>query len=142
MSRSGYCDEMEDNWAMICWRGAVNSAVKGKRGQAFLSDMAKALDAMLVKELIANELISAEGNVCALGAVAKQRCLKIDGLDPENSEEVAETFGIAEALAKEIVWENDEGRYGETPKQRWQRIRKWVAANLLPSVEGRGSVKP
>ena len=39
------------------------------------------------------------------------------------------TFGIAPALAREIVWENDEaGWYDETPESRWKRMRAWVAS--------------
>ena len=34
MSRSGYTDEC-DGWELVRWRGAVNSAIRGKRGQAF-----------------------------------------------------------------------------------------------------------
>lgn len=34
MSRSGYTDDCdyEGNWPMICWRSAVKSAIRGKRG--------------------------------------------------------------------------------------------------------------
>jgi hypothetical protein len=51
-------------------------------------------------------------------------------LDPDEPEDVAATFDIATQLAQEIVYENDEGPYGETPKQRWTRMRDWVFANL------------
>lgn len=44
MSRSGYNDDC-DGWALIRWRGAVNSAINGKRGQAFLRELVAALDA-------------------------------------------------------------------------------------------------
>ena len=59
MSRSGYddydgCENPE--WALIRWRGAVHSALCGKRGQAFLREMALALDEMGEKRLIADEL--------------------------------------------------------------------------------------
>lgn len=37
MSRSGYTDE-DDIWAMIRWRGAVTSAIRGKRGQQALRE--------------------------------------------------------------------------------------------------------
>lgn len=132
MSRSGYSDDYDqEGWEVAMWRGAVNSAIKGKRGQALLSDMAKALDAMPVKRLIAHELVSGDGEVCALGAVAKHKCLKVENLDPEDSEQVASLFNIADALAREIAYENDEGFWEiETPEQRWQRMRKWVDENL------------
>ncbi|KGC50992.1 hypothetical protein DO66_5867 [Burkholderia pseudomallei] len=35
MSRSGYSDDC-GGWSLIRWRGAVNSAIKGARGQKFL----------------------------------------------------------------------------------------------------------
>lgn len=129
MSRSGY-DEDCDGWALIRWRGAVNSAIKGKRGQSLLREMAKALDAMPIKRLISDELISKEGEVCALGAVAKHRSLNVEGIDPENSNKVCKVFNIAEALAREIVYMNDD-YYNETPEQRWKRMRAWVDSSLV-----------
>lgn len=135
MSRSDYDDEC-DGWALIRWRGAVNSAIKGTRGQALLQDMAKALDAMPVKRLIADELISKDGQVCALGAVAQHKGLKVDGIDPENHRDVCSVFNIADALAREIAYENDEV-WGATPEQRWTRMRAWVNENLkLAPSEG------
>jgi hypothetical protein len=125
MSRSGYSDDC-DNLAL--WRGAVVSAIKGKRGRQLLSELASAMDAMPIKELIANEL-QADGSYCALGVVGAKRGLDMSGLDPDDADAVAETFGVARALAREIVWVNDdEHSYrDETPAQRWTRVRKWVA---------------
>ena len=51
MSRSGYTDDFDDQWALIRWRGAVTSAIRGKRGQEFLREMAAAMDAMPEKSL-------------------------------------------------------------------------------------------
>jgi len=147
MSRSGYTDGYcEDQWAMICWRGAVKSAMRGRRGQALLREMAAALDAMPIKRLIAHEIVG-DGGVCALGAVAVQRGLDVSDVEPEDREAVADLFGIAEALAAEIAYENDEcgrRRYvpapdpngrrkiciEETPEERWSRMRAWVRAAL------------
>ena len=39
MSRSGYSDDL-DNWDLIRWRGQVSSAIRGKRGQGFLRELA------------------------------------------------------------------------------------------------------
>lgn len=132
MSRSGYSEEI-DGWDLIRWRGAVNSALKGKRGQAFLADMAVAMDAMTEKKLIADELISKEGEVCALGAVAKYKSLNVSDIDPHCSEQISDVFNIAEALAREIAFMNDD-YYGETPERRWQRMREWVNANFYPAL--------
>jgi hypothetical protein len=129
MSRSGYSEEC-DNWSLICWRGAVTSASRGARGQKFFKDLLAALDAMPVKELIADELQDEEG-VCALGALGQARGLALEEIDPEDHQSVAVNFNIARALAREVVYVNDEdGRWEETSEQRWQRVRRWVQSNI------------
>ena len=126
MSRSGYIDDMDDQWQLIRYRGAVSSALKGSRGQAFLNEMLAAMDALPSHELVASEL-EEDGAVCAIGSVGKARGLNMQDLDPENSNLVASVFGIADALAREIVFVNDEcSLWGETPAQRFDRMRKWI----------------
>jgi hypothetical protein len=130
MSRSGYSDDC-DGWSLICWRGAVTSAIKGKRGQAFLIELREALEAMPDKRLVA-DVLEADGQFCAIGVLGEKRGVAMDKLDPSDREEVAEAFGIAPALAAEIVFMNDEGSWNsETPEQRWQRMRKWVDEQIL-----------
>jgi hypothetical protein len=130
MSRSGYSDD-GDHWAMIRWRGAVTSAFRGRRGQAFLQEMLTALDAMPEKRLVAEELATYSGEVCALGAVGVARGLGMGVVDPEDYEGVAELFRVPRALAQEVMWMNDEGAYRiETPEQRWVRMRAWVASQI------------
>lgn len=131
MSRSGYVEDMEDNWAMICYRGAVQSAVRGQRGQRLLRDLVAALDAMPEKKLITDELVES-GQVCALGAVGVRRGVDMEGLDPEDSETVAACFDVAPALAREVVYMNDEWSSRETPEQRFSRMRAWAAAQIIP----------
>jgi hypothetical protein len=133
VSRSGYSDDYgdDDPWALVMWRGAVNSAIRGKRGQAFLREMVAALDAMPVKELAADSLRYEDGSVCALGAVAVARGVDVEPLDPYDMVTVAATFGLAPAMAREIVYENDEGVWRtETPAGRWQRMRNWAESLL------------
>jgi hypothetical protein len=127
MSRSGYSDDL-DQWVLIRWRGAVASAIRGKRGQDFLREMLTALDAMPEKRLIRSEL-ERDGEVCALGSVGKARGIDQAGIDPYDRRQVAQVFGIAEAMAAEIAFENDED-WRETPEQRWARMRAWIVANL------------
>lgn len=141
MSRSGYCDDNDDNWRHICWRGAVASAIKGKRGQAMLIELRDALDAMPIKRLVADELQS-DGEFCTLGVLGAKRGIDMTNIDPGCAETVAGVFGIADAMAREIVYENDE--YGgdwqwidgvhkyapETPEHRWSRMRKWVDSQI------------
>jgi hypothetical protein len=130
MSRSGYTDDIENNWDLIMYRGAVASAIRGKRGQAFLKEMLDALDKLESRRLIAHDL-EADGEVCAIGAVGKCRGVEMKSLDPEDSGAVADAFGVADALAKEIVWMNDEGGfYKETPYARYARMRAWIQQQI------------
>lgn len=133
MSRSGYNEDYDDNWSLICWRGAVASAIRGKRGQAFLREMLTALDALETKQLIADEL-EAEGSVCAIGAVGRARGISMAGIDPEDTETLAARFGISRALACEIMFENDERAFWRTeaPEARYSRMRAWIVSLLKP----------
>jgi hypothetical protein len=132
MSRSGYTDEYcFDQINFINWRGAVTSAIRGKRGQAFLMEMAEAMADLPEKKLIADAL-EKDGAVCAIGAVGKARGIDMSNIDPEDYHSVAGKFGIAEALAQEIVYLNDEdGPPNETPEDRYERIRRWLEYHLF-----------
>lgn len=130
MSRSGYSDDCDDQWALIRWRGAVASAIRGKRGQAFLREALAALDALPEPALIPNDLTAA-GAFCTLGAVGRARGTDLKAVDPDCHESVAQLFEIPHALACEVMWENDEAAvFRETPRARWERMRRWVVANL------------
>lgn len=165
MSRSGYDDYDADNWALIRWRGAVASAIRGRRGQAFLRELADALDALPERRLIANAA-EVDGDYCALATVAARRGLDLRALDAamqdEDRKEVARMLDISEALAAEVMWENDwikltqyetyevvgplrprERRtqlrrvYDPTaPARRWRWMRDWVARNLQGAPRG------
>lgn len=129
MSRSGYSDCC-DGWDLIRWRGAVTSAIRGERGQKMLCELAAALDAMPEKRLIA-ESLQEEGEVCALGCLGKARGTAMERLDPYDREGLGKAFGIAPALAAEIMYINDEWGYKETPEQRWQKMRRWVMEQIV-----------
>ena len=130
MSRSGYIDDL-DNWSLIRWRGAVASAIRGPRGQRLLRDMVAALDAIPDRRLISDAL-EFDGDYCALGAVAAARAIPMDDLDPEDILQVAEALDIAEALAAEIAFLNDDGGWTqEKPEKRWARMRDWAARHIL-----------
>ncbi len=126
MSRSGYSDDC-DNLAL--WRRAVEAAMDGKRGQAFLREMLAALDALPRKRLITGELIE-DGECCALGAVALRRGTDVSQVDTGDREELAATFGIAGAMAAEIVYVNDEATEVATPEERFRAVREWVVARI------------
>ncbi|MBQ1763251.1 MAG: hypothetical protein IIZ92_10175 [Aquincola sp.] len=112
MSRSGFTDSDEcDQWAMIRWRGAVTSSIRGARGQAFLRELAAAMDAMPEKVLIANAAV-ADGAVCTLGVVAQARGLDLQRLDVAMEDwdwdHIGKELGISPSLAREVMYENDE----------------------------------
>jgi hypothetical protein len=134
MSRSGYEDDTEQ-WQYIMYRGAVKSAIKGKRGQAFLKELLAALDAMEVKELIPGKFES-EGRFCMLGVIGNARGIDTSNIDPEDSETIAGKFDVANSLAREIVYMNDEyGFFGETCSQRWAKARGWAASQIVGRLE-------
>ena len=141
MSRSGYADD--DDGELGLWRGAVQSAINGKRGQSALRELLAELDAMPEKALAAESLVTADGEFCTLGVLGAHRGIELKSIDPEDWDAVAKAFGLATAMVREIVYENDEcGRTGEylpggkwvcspeTCEERWQRMRKWVDENI------------
>ena len=158
MSRSGYCDDYgdDDPLALGRYRAQVNSAIRGKRGQALLRELLAALDAMPVKELVAGEL-EADGQFCALGVVGQARGLNLASIDTYDVESMAPKFNIAEQLAREIMYVNDDHvsewrwewveicgpmrRWESHVRQervanenanfqRWQQVREWVAKHI------------
>jgi len=138
MSRSGYSEDYDgDDYGIAnLYAANIRRALDGKRGQAFLHEMAAALDAMPEKRLIANDIVRSDGACCALGSVAIARgksSADLVDVAPEDGKRVARFFGIAECLAREVEYENDDnGPWcgDETPEQRWVRMRAWVEKNL------------
>lgn len=131
MSRSGYSDDC-DGPALQLWRGAVASAIRGKRGQALLKEMAAALDAMPAKELVRNEL-EIDGKYCALGAVRKSRGLSFGFIEGWEYEEIAKELGISKSLTQEIMWINDDAAgCTQTPEARWRWVRAWIKEQIKP----------
>lgn len=132
MSRSGYSDDCDfDSWANICWRGAVTSALRGKKGQAFLRELRDALDEMPEKRLVAGELVCADG-ACSLGVVAQRRGIDVTNVDPHDYDIIHRPFGISNALAREIIWENDESwPRPKTAEERWRKMRWWVEHQIV-----------
>jgi hypothetical protein len=127
MSRSGYDDYDDyDPLATGRYRAQVASAIRGKRGQALLRELLAALDAMADKRLVAGEL-EADGSFCALGVVGHARGLNLANIDTYDVESLGPKFNIAEQLAREIMWVNDE----HVSEHRWIEVeicgpmRRW-----------------
>jgi hypothetical protein len=50
---------------------------------------------------------------------------------------VAGLFEVSDTMAREIMYENDEGGiYGETDNRRWVRMRSWVQDQIRPESAG------
>lgn len=132
MSRSNYTED-GSNWDYICWSGAVNSAIKGKRGQHFIKEALMSLEIMKDKRLITEEFKSHDGCYCTLGVLAKNKNIDVSNINPEDSEAIAKIFNVSKALIKEIVYQNDEGGWNEEeePEERWIRMRKWLLAKII-----------
>lgn len=164
MSRSGlYEYDGDDPLTYGRWRAQVKSAINGKRGQAFLTDLLAALDALPEKRLIAGDLVfdgSPEfpfpaqhedvivggdelvtgrgervrvGEVCALGALGLSRGLDMRKFHQGDPEFIADALDVAHQLASEVIWENDENCGTLTPEQRFTHMRAWVASKINPS---------
>lgn len=145
MNRSGYSEDYDGGDepyanALDLYRGAVRSALGGKRGQAFLREMLEALDAMPQKRLTDYYLQRQNGDVCAIGCVGVRRGTKMDDLDPEEADKIAKRFGIAECMVREIESVNDDdfGVFATlTDEQRFEKVRRWVVRNLeKPGCDG------
>ncbi|MGB1013393.1 MAG: hypothetical protein ACPG4T_04600 [Nannocystaceae bacterium] len=133
-SRSGYSDDgwgsREERWQGIRYRGAVASALRGKRGQKFLRDLIEALDAMPVKKLISGGPVTPDG-CCAMGAVMLLRGLEVSSQYDSLAAQLAEPLDIAEAMAQEIAFENDgDLDYIKSDADRWTKMRRWAEGNL------------
>ncbi len=156
MSRSGYTeydgpyDDAESQWRYIRFQGALKSAVRGKRGQSFLRDLLAALDAMPDKRLAANVFVRDDGCACALGVLGAARGIDVERFNvdpPAEGEEccdyypecacgdyepdhaaIAEAFGVAEILARQVISENDE--FCRDDPARWRAVRAWVARQI------------
>jgi hypothetical protein len=111
------------------WRGVIMSATRGKRGQAFFRALVEALDAMPDKRLVAGELETEEGSVCALGCLGKHRGIAIGSVDTEDWDKLGELFDIAPQLAQEVMHVNDE-RGQQSPEDRWRAVRHWAARKI------------
>lgn len=131
MTRSGYTDDCWDDLAAGRWRGRVASAIRGERGQAFLRELLKALDAMPEKRLIKEELVNGD-QVCAIGSLGVQRGIDLTKVDPEDHKKLGEIFNIAPCLVAEVEFIND-GDFEfdrSTPEVRWKKVRGWVAEQI------------
>lgn len=131
MSRSGYDYDL-DSWALIRWRGAVSSAMKGKRGQAMLKELLVALEALPQKRLVDGDLRDAQGDVCAFGALCVSKGVDTSDIPSDDCETLAKLFNVAPAMAREIVYKNDDDGFwtDRTPEQRYEDFHAWLKGQI------------
>ena len=152
MSRITYNDEL-DNRQLGLQMGREKQAIRSKRGRAFLLELEQALLALRPKRLIADVLCDQQGEVCALGAVARQRLVAegaswaeaelflcpYDGPEPWFDEEpdldagdyAVNALGISDTLAWLIQEANDDPEGpSRTPEERYGFVLRQVQRML------------
>ena len=136
MNRACYSESC-DGWDLIRWRGAVKSAIRGKRGQGFLRELLDTLDQMPEKKLISDELVTPAGEVCALGSVMVKRGIDTSDIELEDADQIGSKLNIAPALVREIEFLNDSfmdywrtTNSEEVASSRWHYMRAWVASKI------------
>ncbi len=140
--RISYSEEEDYPGEFDLYQGNCMRSIKGKKGQAALRELEQALLAMPDKRLIANELETADGDVCAIGALVKHRGVTPKS-DPEDMEEVGMELGMPRLVAWKVVALNDvdidsyydpkEGHcVSYTPEERYEhvlaQVQKWLSA--------------
>lgn len=140
MGRSGYTEieDSEDVGRAGLYLGRVANSIRGKRGQAALVNIVKALDAMEKKELVEGSF-NTESGVCTLGALGLFLEINTDDLEVEEGvfsddevdcELAGSKFNITACMAAHIMWENDEMWTNSSPHGRWQGMRAWALGKL------------
>ena len=143
MSRINYTDEEDHPGQFALWQANCLRSIKGKNGQAALRELEQALLALPDKRLIAGDLQDEQGNVCAIGALARHKN-HTPKADPEyEMEAVGVELGMPELVAWTVVCLNDrelDKHYDReqgrcvlyTPEERYERVLKtvqgWLAA--------------
>lgn len=102
--RISYSEDEDFPGQFALWEANSRRSLAGKKGQAALRELEQALLALPEKKLIANKLQDAEGQVCALGALAKYkgRELAVLGSDEEDEWEDYDGFGQMEEVGVEL----------------------------------------
>lgn len=142
MSRIVYANGDSPDWGLRQgrWFARVRAAMLGKRGQTVLRELAEALDAIPTQRLIHGALCNDNGDVCALGELARTRgipdaeLLKVaasldEADDPafETAAWAARALDVTETLAWMVQDINDE-EVSETasPETRYRAVRDMV----------------
>src|SRR3990167_10919785 len=116
--RINYTEDEDRPGQFALWDANCQRSIRGRRGQAALRRLEAALVAMPVKRLCSGKLVTHDGDVCAIGALARAEG-KLPEPEPLNSDEFEDddcddTAEFAEArldfphlVAWKVVAEND-----------------------------------
>jgi hypothetical protein len=143
MSRIGYSEEEDYPGQFELWQANCRRSLNGRAGQAVLRRLEAALLALPEKRLIADALQDAEGDVCALGAIARHEGVPMprdefadeEVYGTEDMEEFGEKcLSMPPLVAWKIVCLNDEELSvvtlvtSEGP-YRWpaEKPKEWIA---------------
>ncbi len=162
--RIGYSDDEAHPGQFALYRANSSRQIAGRKGQAALRDLERALLELPTKRLISGS-IAKDGEVCAVGAllVLKRQgagmtregaiadlVTKYQNEDPEddyedsgwNTDDVAADEGVAPVLvAWRLVELNDVILDDATPEERYERVLKWVRARLV-TAKGESDAEP
>lgn len=155
--RIGYSEDEQFPGQFGLWQANCARQLLGKKGQTALKELEAALLALPSKRLIADQLVSENGDVCAIGALALHKGATTAQLaeeDDEAMEDVGESFGLPRLVAWKVVEYNDvdlesysirapgPNQYGHsyhpgyslvvsvTPEERYEYMLNWVRALL------------
>lgn len=112
---------------------------KPKQSQQFLQEMLRAFDRLPGKRLIASKYQDAQGDVCALGALASFRGLDLATVNANCCSECPSTlFNISHELTRLIVAENDypsSKNIDISPENRFKHMKKWIRKRLVEATK-------
>jgi len=144
--RIGYSEDEDYPGQFELWQANCRRSLQGKAGQAALRELEAALLALPEKRLIAHKMIDADGEVCAIGALAKHKGRDLlaepnlyeDGEFEGDGEmeEIGMELGMPRLVAWKVVCRNDieiDGHYETLPgPARWYGDRPQAYVPVTP----------
>lgn len=151
-------DENFNNQAIL-WEANQERSLKSKRGQQALRRLEAALLALPEPKLVADEIKTADGLVCALGALAisegYQGSMDLPQPPAEDASDeewdkwnahaddeygdsaiedamlaLAKSLDVPKLVAVAIIYENDDSYGTQTPEARYSKVLKWTQSWL------------
>lgn len=108
--RIGYSEDEEFGGQFELWQANCRRSLVGKQGQAALRELEAALLALPDKRLIANRLVDGDGDVCALGALGRQRGQLptpdaiTEGDWEDEGDDDMEEYGVLLGIPRLVAW--------------------------------------